>query len=138
MTFGSRAFHSVWAGAIRAAAWPFRVAAARATLRALGRMDCRELADIGLTRCDLRDASAFPLDRDPGKLLAVRARERQANALAAPPTAWDVELDRGRPVVRTETKAAVAGFPVAIAASLHSRLKEVASSGRSFDRVAAL
>ena len=90
MTFGSRAFHSVWAGAIRAAAWPFRVAAARATLRALGQMDCRELADIGLTRCDLRDASAFPLDRDPGKLLAIRARERQANALAAPPTAWDV------------------------------------------------
>jgi len=54
-------------------------------------MDCRELADIGLTRCDLRDASAFPLDRDPGKLLAIRARERQANALAAPPTAWDVD-----------------------------------------------
>ena len=91
MTFGSRAFHSVWAGAIRAAAWPFRVAAARATLRALANMDGRELADIGLTRCDLRDATAFPLDRDPGKLLAARARERQGNAFAAPPTALDTD-----------------------------------------------
>jgi uncharacterized protein YjiS (DUF1127 family) len=91
MTFGSRAFHSVWAGASRAANWPFRVAAARATLRALGQMDCRELADIGLTRCDLSDTSALPLDRDPSELLAIRARERQANAFAAPPTAWDTD-----------------------------------------------
>jgi uncharacterized protein YjiS (DUF1127 family) len=98
---GSRTFHSVWAGASRAAAWPLRVAAARATLRALGQMDYRELADIGLTRCDLRDASALPLDRDPGELLAARARERQANALTAPPTAWDAdgsdEGPRGQP-----------------------------------------
>ena len=94
MTFGSRAFHSIWAGASRAANWPFRVAAARATLRALGQMDCRELADIGLTRCDLRDASALPLDRDPSELLVARAHERQVNALAAPPTAWDIEPGR--------------------------------------------
>jgi uncharacterized protein YjiS (DUF1127 family) len=91
MTFGSRAFHSLWAGASRAAAWPFRVATARATLRALAQMDGRELADIGLTRCDLRDASALPLDRDPSELLATRARERQTNAFAAPPTAWDTD-----------------------------------------------
>jgi uncharacterized protein YjiS (DUF1127 family) len=91
MTFASRVLQAVWAGASRAAAWPFRVAAARATLRALGQMDCRELADIGLTRCDLRDAFALPLDRDPGELLAVRVRDRQVNALAAPPTAWDVD-----------------------------------------------
>jgi uncharacterized protein YjiS (DUF1127 family) len=101
MTFASRAFHSLWAGASRAAAWPFRVAAARATLRALGQMDGRELADIGLSRCDLGDASALPLDRDPSELLAARARERQANALAAPPTAWDTdwagEGPRGEP-----------------------------------------
>jgi hypothetical protein len=64
-------------------------------------MDCRELADIGLTRCDLRDASALPLDRDPGELLAARAHERKANALAAPPTAWDADCSdegpRGEP-----------------------------------------
>jgi uncharacterized protein YjiS (DUF1127 family) len=97
MTIESRVLQAVWAGASRAAAWPFRVAAARATLRALGQMDCRELADIGLTRCDLRDASALPLDRDPSKLLAVRARERQDNALAGPPTAWDTDASEEGP-----------------------------------------
>ena len=91
MTIENPVFRSVWAGASRAAAWPFRVASARATLRALGQMERHELADIGLSRCDLRDASALPLDRDPGGLLAARARERQANALAAPPTAWDTD-----------------------------------------------
>jgi uncharacterized protein YjiS (DUF1127 family) len=91
MTFGSRVFHSVWAGASLAAAWPFRVAAARATLRALADMDRRELADIGLNLSDVRDASALPLDRDPSELLAARARERQTNAFVAPPTAWNTD-----------------------------------------------
>ena len=89
MTFGSRILHSVWAGASRAAAWPFRVAAARANLRALAQMDRRELADIGLTPCDVNDVTALPLDRDPTALLAARARERRSTALTAPPTAWD-------------------------------------------------
>jgi uncharacterized protein YjiS (DUF1127 family) len=89
MTFESRVLSSVWAGASRAAAWPFRVAAARATLRALGQTDRRELADIGLTPCDLNDVAALPLDRDPTALLASRARERRANAFTAPSTAWD-------------------------------------------------
>jgi len=88
MTFASRAFHSVWSGASRAAAWPFRVAAARAALRALASMDRRELADIGLNLSDVRDASALALDRDPTALLARRARERR-RVFAAPPTAWD-------------------------------------------------
>jgi hypothetical protein len=52
-------------------------------------MDRRELADIGLTSCDLRDVSALPLDGDPTELLARRVRERQGDAFAAPPTAWD-------------------------------------------------
>jgi hypothetical protein len=52
-------------------------------------MDRHELADIGLNPSDVRDASALPLDRDPTALLAARARERQANAFAAPPSAWD-------------------------------------------------
>ncbi len=71
---------------MRAAAWPFRVAAARATMNALARMDRRELADIGLTVSDLRDVSALALDRDPTALLALRARERRRDA-HAPPTA---------------------------------------------------
>ncbi len=70
----------------RAAAWPFRVAAARAALNALAGMDGRELADIGLTRSDLRDVSALALDHDPTVLLARRARERRRGAFA-PPTA---------------------------------------------------
>ena len=67
------------------AAWPFRVAAARATLKALANMDRRELADIGLNASDVRDASALPLDRDPTALLASRAGERRRDAFRTPP-----------------------------------------------------
>ena len=80
----------------RAAAWPFRVAAARATLRMLASMDCRELADIGLSRSDLRDVSALALDCDPTKLLARRAAERRRDA-HAPPTARPVAAWGGAP-----------------------------------------
>ena len=79
----SRMLRAFRVGVRRAAAWPFRVAAARATLRALANMDRRELADIGLNLSDVRDASALPLDRDPTGLLAERARERQRNSGAA-------------------------------------------------------
>jgi hypothetical protein len=47
-------------------------------------MDRRELADIGLSPCDLRDVSALPLDRDPTALLARRAHERRRNAFEMP------------------------------------------------------
>jgi hypothetical protein len=47
-------------------------------------MDRRELADIGLIPCDLRDVSALPLDRDPGGLLARRAYERRRDAFETP------------------------------------------------------
>jgi hypothetical protein len=47
-------------------------------------MDAHELADIGLTLCDLRDVSALPLDRDPTALLARRARERRRGAFETP------------------------------------------------------
>jgi uncharacterized protein YjiS (DUF1127 family) len=79
----SRAWQSIHARARRAIGWAFRVAAARATLRALAKMDRRELADIGLSVSDLRDASALALDRDPGELLARRARERRSDAFGA-------------------------------------------------------
>ncbi|RBP18303.1 uncharacterized protein DUF1127 [Roseiarcus fermentans] len=82
--------------AARAAAWPFRVAAARATMRALAGMDRRELMDIGLTVSDVRDASALPLDRDPTALLARRARERRRDAFA-PPTAPEPPRELGGP-----------------------------------------
>jgi uncharacterized protein YjiS (DUF1127 family) len=43
----------------------------------LAGMDDRMLADIGLTRSDLRDAYAEPLWRDPTDMLAGRARDKQ-------------------------------------------------------------
>jgi uncharacterized protein YjiS (DUF1127 family) len=63
------------------AAWPFRVAAARATLRRLAALDARALADIGLTPADLSDATALPRAADPGFFLAARADARRAARL---------------------------------------------------------
>jgi uncharacterized protein YjiS (DUF1127 family) len=88
MTSDNRAWRAIGAGLRRAGAWPFRVAAARATLRMLANMDRHELADIGLTACDLRDVSALPLDRDPTDFLTERARERRRDAVGAAPPFW--------------------------------------------------
>ena len=84
MSPDSPLWRTIGARATRAATWPFRVAAARATLRELANMDRRELADIGLSPSDLRDASALALDRDPGELLARRACERRRAACGQP------------------------------------------------------
>ncbi len=56
----------------------------------LARLDDRMLADIGITRADLRDAFAEPLWHDPTDVLARRARERRDShraAVDAPPLA---------------------------------------------------
>jgi hypothetical protein len=45
----------------------------------LAALDDRMLADIGLTRCDLRDAYSEPLWHDPTDVLARRAAERRIN-----------------------------------------------------------
>jgi uncharacterized protein YjiS (DUF1127 family) len=87
MRYASRPWSTLSGLLRRAAAWPFRVAAARATLTVLAGMDRRELSDIGLTPSDLRDVSALALDRDPTALLAARACERRRCA-HAPPTSW--------------------------------------------------
>jgi uncharacterized protein YjiS (DUF1127 family) len=99
----SRMWRTISIEARRFATWPFRVAAARATLRMLTNMDRRELADIGLNPSDVCDASALPLDRDPTELLARRARERRRGAFGPPPSSrtggWpldDPEDPRGR------------------------------------------
>lgn len=52
----------------------------RSDLTMLGRFDDRMLADIGLTRGDLRDAAAEPIWRDGTQLLVKRARERRTVA----------------------------------------------------------
>jgi uncharacterized protein YjiS (DUF1127 family) len=65
---------------------------------ALAAFDDRMLADIGLTRSDLRDAMSAPLWHDPTNLLRARALERRLNRhrlsfglreprIAAPPLA---------------------------------------------------
>jgi uncharacterized protein YjiS (DUF1127 family) len=49
----------------------------RSTATALAGFDDRMLADIGLTRSDVRDAFAEPLWQDPTELLRARALERR-------------------------------------------------------------
>jgi uncharacterized protein YjiS (DUF1127 family) len=46
---------------------------------ALSGLDDRMLADIGLTRGDLRDAYSEPVWRDPTAILVSRAQERRVN-----------------------------------------------------------
>ena len=67
---------SKFASVLRILAWPLRVLAERRAMAQLGAMDDRELADIGLRRQDLRDATALSLSEDPTKMLAARAAER--------------------------------------------------------------
>lgn len=61
----------------RALAWPLRVMEARRIMLQLGRLGEHELRDIGLTRSDLQDVGALPLDADPSLLLRRRADERR-------------------------------------------------------------
>jgi uncharacterized protein YjiS (DUF1127 family) len=49
----------------------------RRDMQVLAGFDDRMLADIGLTRGDLRDAVSEPLWRDPSHVLVMRARERR-------------------------------------------------------------
>jgi uncharacterized protein YjiS (DUF1127 family) len=79
--FARRTSHEAAAAVRRALAWPARVGAARRTMRALAGMSEYELRDIGLTRQDLSDASALPLDADPSAML-VRRRAWRARPSA--------------------------------------------------------
>lgn len=85
----------------RVALWPVRVAAARAALAQLAAMDARELADIGLTGQDLRDATASPLDQDATGMLAARREEarRHAAERRAPPSPG-----AKRPIIRRRAR----------------------------------
>ena len=70
----------------RVLTWPARVGAARRTMADLARMSEFELRDIGLTRADVNDATALPLDADPSRLLVKRRawrERRQRTDLAA-------------------------------------------------------
>lgn len=72
----SRAANALW----RILTWPARVSAARRTMSELARMSDYELRDIGLTRSDINDASALPLDADPSGLLVRRRAWRDRSA----------------------------------------------------------
>jgi uncharacterized protein YjiS (DUF1127 family) len=69
----SHAAEALW----RILTWPARVSAARRTLSELSRMSEYELRDIGLTRSDLADTTALPLDADPSGLLIKRRSWRE-------------------------------------------------------------
>jgi uncharacterized protein YjiS (DUF1127 family) len=64
---GRRMVHALW------------VSRNRKAMAALARLDDRMLADIGLTRADIRDAVSQPLWSDPTVVLADRRRERQVH-----------------------------------------------------------
>ena len=72
----SQAANALW----RILTWPARVSAARRTMLELGRMSDYELRDIGLTRSDINDATALPLDADPSGLLVKRRAWRDRSA----------------------------------------------------------
>ncbi len=57
--------------------WPARVREAPRTMSDFARMSEYELRDIGLTRQDVADASALPLDEDPSRLLVRRRAARE-------------------------------------------------------------
>jgi uncharacterized protein YjiS (DUF1127 family) len=62
--------------ALRALLWPARVIAARRALAQLTGLSDYELRDIGLSRQDLVDLTARPLDDDPTLHLADARAER--------------------------------------------------------------
>jgi len=71
--------------------------------------DCM-LADIGLTRSDLRDAFAEPPWRDPTAVLVARARERRAARRRAWP--WPEPRDVLAPSIMPRADACDTGHPV--------------------------
>ena len=72
------------AAIVRAVLWPSRVIEARRTLSQLAGLSEYELRDIGLSRQDLVDFTARPLDEDPTPHLAQSraARARSTHTAA--------------------------------------------------------
>lgn len=68
---------------VKAAGALGRNLAHRRAMAQLTGLDDRMLRDIGLTRADLRDATAAPLFADPTRVLVLRATERRTGARLA-------------------------------------------------------
>ena len=73
----SEAFAAFGTAVVRAGRWLADAWRHRRDAATLAAFDDRMLADIGLTRCDLNDALAQPLWRDPTAVLARRYCERR-------------------------------------------------------------
>jgi uncharacterized protein YjiS (DUF1127 family) len=73
----SRAAAATLTGIDAVLMWPFRASENRRLVETLGAMSDHDLRDIGLTRHDLRDTLALPLDRDAGAFLADRRSSRR-------------------------------------------------------------
>ena len=58
--------------------WPARAWEARRLLNQLGGLSDHELADIGISRSDVANAAASPVDADPSLVLVRARRERLA------------------------------------------------------------
>ena len=78
----------------------------RRDMQVLASFDDRMLADIGLTRGDLRDAVAQPLWRDPTAVLVTRVRERRSTRLPAAAADYLRRLDTSPTGPRTGGRAA--------------------------------
>jgi len=96
---GSPLTAAVWRGLSNAVAFAVTVIRNRAAVRSLGDLDDYLLADIGLTRADLREAIAVPLTDDPSRLLAARVHgpfEIQARGVPHPGGASGLARPRPR------------------------------------------
>ena len=73
------AVHAVYGFAVARARGVLEVLKNRRDAASLAGLDDRMLADIGLTRGDLRDAYSEPVWRDPTAILVSRVQERRVN-----------------------------------------------------------
>ena len=64
-------------GVKRIVLWPARVMAARRSFAQFAQMRDFDLRDVGLTRQDVWNAAALPLDEDPTRLLAKAVQSRR-------------------------------------------------------------
>ena len=96
----------------------------------LAALDDRMLADIGLTRSDLRDAYAEPPWRDPSDVLARRAAERRVSRLRPQSDC----VDAMTVPVATRRRAARAVLPAARPAGALPDVNVFAALGRSSHR----
>jgi len=86
-----------------------RISKHRRDARILAGLDRRMLADIGVTRADVRDAFSTPLWEDPTALLHERAIERRMNRGTASRPLRRIQVENGfhRPATDRSARHAV-------------------------------